>query len=498
MRMNLCQRSAARAVLAAITLIGAVVPPGTAAPLDTTADAALGQPDLASLAPNQPAAIPTTGNLALSNAADIALAPDGRIYVSDADNHRILSWPDAATFNDGLTADLVIGQPDFNSAAPNRGRFTTAGRDGLFLPQGVDVDPSGNLWVADAFNNRVLRFDDPTRFDGQADLVIGQRDFDSNGANLGLGDDGAGNALPDSLLFPGRVLARPDGVWISDSGNSRVLHYAPPTGNKPFADFVLGQFGDFTKRAKNNNGAGNSFGPPSADNLFNCIGIALDAFGNLYVADWQNHRVLRYDDPLHTDATADAVFGQDDFAGAIVDRGGPANGLHLPIDVALGPAGALFIADSNNHRVLEFTDPLFDQSVPDRVFGQLGNLNADTPNHGLGPLTTDADGLHGPTGIALDTARNLFVVDTNNNRALRFDMIRPPTAPADFDLDGDVDGDDLHRLVSCVNGLAEQAASPSCGPTDLAAPNGTGMDDYAVLQRCFGGAGVATDADCAD
>jgi hypothetical protein len=187
------------------------------------------------------------------------------------------------------------------------------------------------------------------------------------------------------------------------------------------------------------------------------------------------------------------------FAGAIVDRGGPANGLHLPIDVALGPAGALFIADSNNHRVLEFTDPLFDQSVPDRVFGQLGNLNADAPNHGLGPLTTDADGLHGPTGIALDTARNLFVVDTNNNRALRFDMIRPPTAPADFDLDGDVDGDDLHRLVSCVNGLAGQAASPIVR-TDR--PGRAEWDGDGTITPSCSAASAArewrTDADCAD
>ena len=175
------------------------VPSVRANPFDTTADAVLGQPDFAANAPNYPSGFPTADNLALSNAAHVAVAPDGRIYVSDADNHRVLSWASAAMFTNGQPADMVLGQPDFFSNAPNNGGVTAGS---FFLPQGVWVDEGGNLWVADAFNSRVLRFDDPPVNDMLADLVIGQPDFTSNDQNLGNGGDGPLVALPDSLQFP--------------------------------------------------------------------------------------------------------------------------------------------------------------------------------------------------------------------------------------------------------------------------------------------------------
>ncbi|MFQ5490387.1 MAG: hypothetical protein ACE5GE_06660, partial [Phycisphaerae bacterium] len=73
-------------------------PPASAAPFDTTADAVVGQPGFTTNLPNQPNFLPAADNLALSNAADVAIAPDGRFYVSDAHDNRILSWPSATTF----------------------------------------------------------------------------------------------------------------------------------------------------------------------------------------------------------------------------------------------------------------------------------------------------------------------------------------------------------------------------------------------------------------
>lgn len=478
--------------LLAVLLISA---PAVAAPFDTSADAVIGQPDFASVAANQPDGLPTAANLALSNAAHVALAPDGRLYVSDADNNRILSWADAAGFTSGQAADLVIGQANFSAGAPNRGELGGARADGLWLPQGLSIDESGNLWVADAYNNRVLRFDNPPASDGVADLVIGKPDFTSNGPYPAPGDDSPDKATPWGLLYPGRVIARAGDVWVCDSGNSRVLHYTAPLTNEPAADLVLGQYGSFYSRAKNNDGFGNHGAGPSADNLLNCIGIALDAWGNLFVADWQNHRVLRFDDPLTTDTTADAVLGQPDFTSGSPDSGGLALGLHLPIDVYLDVEGALYVADSFNHRILVFHDPLSDFLLADAVFGQLGSFTSEAVNHGLGPLVSDADGLFGPTGIAGDGALNLFVADANNNRVLRFDAVRPPAAAADFDLDGDVDAGDHSRQAACLAG--PHAAVPvACLPTDLDTDADVDLADFARLQRCYSGAGVAADADC--
>lgn len=406
-----------------------------AAPLDTTADAVLGQPDFTANIPNQPVGLPTGNNLSISNAAHVAVGPDGRLYVSDSDNNRVLSWPDAGAFANGDPADMVIGQPDFFSSLPNNGGVSASS---FFLPQGLAVDEAGNLWVTDAFNSRVLKFNNPLTdaTPTEADLVIGQPDFVSNAQNLGNGENGPDVALQDGIQFPGRVVVRGDDVYVADSGNSRVLHYTAPTANKPFADLVFGQFGDFTRRAKNNDGLGVNGCCASIDNLFNPIGLALDAEGNLYIADWNNHRVLRYDSPMTTDTTADAVFGQPDFVSRATDNGGVANGLQLPIDLAFDRWGNLYVADSGNNRLLRYDNPQLDNAA-DGVFGQLGSFLTEAPNHGLGFFITDADGLFGPTGMAFDAADNLYVVDTNNQRVLRFDT--PFSSAGDLNCDGVTD-----------------------------------------------------------
>lgn len=428
-------RTSRRQSVTILLLLAAMSAPTKGA--DTTADGVLGQANFTDNEPNDPIGLPNAGNLALSNAAHVALAPDGRIYVSDSDNHRILSWPTARLLASGASADLVIGQPDFVSAIPNNGGLSSTS---LFLPQGLSADEHGNLWVADAFNNRVLRFNNPLTDASpfSADLVIGQPDFIHADPNLGGGFTGVDVATAQSILFPGRVISRNGHIWVADAGNSRILHYTNPTTNLPSADLVLGQFGDLNCRVKNNDGTcTEKFGDvASADNLFNPIGMALAPNGSLFVADWNNYRVLRFDDPLNTDTTADAVYGQPDLDSNTPNNGGLNSGLNLPIDLVIDGAGNLIVADSGNNRVLVFFDAAND-AAPDLVFGQLGSFSTADPNHGLGIFATDADGLFGPTGVAIDFACNLYVADTNNSRVLRFDA--PVRLCGDLNCDMTVD-----------------------------------------------------------
>jgi sugar lactone lactonase YvrE len=428
-----------------------------AALAETSAVAVLGQPSFTTNVANYPSGAPSASSLALSNAADVAVAPDGRLYVSDPDNHRILSWPDASLFGNLEAADMVFGQPGFDTGFMNNGGVSASS---LALPQGLFVEPNGDLWVCDAFNQRVLRFANPPAdaTPTVADSVIGQPDFSSNAENFGEGKD-----FPNDrgLLFPGRVIVRGDDVFIADSGNSRVLRFPRTTENAPTATHVFGQYDRFDRRQPNDDGTGKMGCCANAQNLFNPIGITLDAEGSLYVADWQNHRIVVYQSPLTTDTVADDVIGQPDLFSNEPNDPNRQLGLFLPIDLFVDDRHNLYVADSGNHRIVRI-HLLAPDRRPERVYGQLGNLLAGEINHGAGPFSPDADGFFGPTGASLAADGSVIVCDTENQRVLRFP---PPTLPAvgDVNCDGAISVGDIGAFVLALTQPFEYASQfPTC------------------------------------
>ena len=93
--------------------------------------------------------------------------------------------------------------------------------------------------------------------------------------------------------------------------------------------------------------------------------MALDAQGDLYVADTLNDRVLEYDAPLATDAIADRVFGQPDFTHSVENNGGlSVSSLDQPWSVALDAQRNLYVADTYNNRVLEYDWALVKLDLP--------------------------------------------------------------------------------------------------------------------------------------
>ena len=144
-----------------------------------------------------------------------------RLFVADAGDHRVLSW--AGRPDADTPADLVLGQPDFATTAELPHRPQGAGR--LRFPYGVAV-VDDLLAVADTANNRVLLWQLPlaATVAAPADDVLGQDDFDSSGENRWRA------VTPDSLCWPyGLCLHRgADGATqlaIADSGNNRVMIY---------------------------------------------------------------------------------------------------------------------------------------------------------------------------------------------------------------------------------------------------------------------------------
>ncbi len=366
---------------------------------DTTADRELGQPDFATTTQS------FGGATGLRLPSFVAVDPaSGRIYVSDTQNNRILSWPSAATFTNGQGADRVIGQTDFTSIAINGGLPSPQlGASTLYRPSGLAVDSGGNLYVADYGNNRVLKYQAPTSTGMSASAVLGQPDFSSR-----LPNDSGLNA--SSLNLPIAVAVDAGGnIYVVDQANHRVLEYDSGAVNAA-ANRVFGQ-PDTASAGCNNGGR-------SASSLCLPTAVAVDSAGNLYVADGPNNRVLQYNNPLGTDAIADRVYGQVDFTGQIPNLFATASNLRNPQGVAIDAAGNLYVSDTGFNRVVAYRDTPAGDTVADFVFGQGGSFTMAVPNNG----GVSADSVSNVAGLAADSAGSLYVVDRNNNRVLGFDQ----------------------------------------------------------------------------
>jgi sugar lactone lactonase YvrE len=314
----------------------------------------------------------------LNGPASVAVGADGRLFVVDYENSRVLSWPNARTFASGAAATLVLGQASFTSANPS------SAIDGFDHPEGVTVDPSGNVFVADTGNHRVMVFSPP--------LVSGMN------STLRFGSfDCAFQAVPNNLFcFPRALASDSEGnLYLGDEFHDRVLLYRTPMTTDVVPDKQL-------------------------TGLVGTRGVAVDASGNVYASDSDNDLVRQYDTPLDGDTVPDRTFGsgsddRDCFAGVIVPP--TATSLACPIDLATDAAGNLYVSDLYHHRVLAYLDPLAD-NVPDMVFGQNGSFTTGTANNG----GLSAASIRTPLGLAFDAGGNLYLADFDNNRVLAYDV----------------------------------------------------------------------------
>ena len=376
---------------------------------DNIPDFVLGQPDFNSNVHNYGGiTFGAVNAIGLSKPNDVAVDTAGNVYVSDLNNHRVLGFIDP--LNTDKVADIVIGQSDFTSSNPNNGGLSASS---LMPPTGVAVDTAGNLYVVDINNHRVLKYNTPITEDNVADEVFGQPDFISNGcdspagissannlcsprnvaidssgnvyitdqgnhrvlvyldpatdktADIVLGQPGFDWSNPNfpgcSGSFPtttcGNRLWAPHGVvvdvkgnvYVADLNNRRILVYKPPLTTDMNADIVLGQ-PDFTTNTDNNGGV-------SASSLSTPYGLALDAAGSLYVADGFNNRVLGYGGTLPIVVLeADAGPDQSENEGLLVTLDGSAstNATNYAWTQLAGPIVSLSDATAVNP---EFTTP---------------------------------------------------------------------------------------------------------------------------------------------
>lgn len=120
-------------------------------------------------------------------------------------------------------------------------------------------------------------------------------------------------------------------------------------------------------------------------------------------------------------STADLVIGQADFLSWFSECNNAAvtgATLCVPSGIAVDGAGNLYVVDAGNNRVLEYNSPFTTDTLPDLVFGQDGSFTSSVCNKG----GISQASLCGPTGVAVDSAGNVYISDTTNNRVLEFDM----------------------------------------------------------------------------
>lgn len=330
----------------------------------------------------------------------LAFAPDGALWVSDTYNDRVLEF--LPPFTTGMSASLVLGQPNFTSSAPG-----TTDRS-LALPGGIAFDAAGDLWVVDSLNSRVVEFRPPFSTYEAASTVIGQPNFTSF----------LPGTSPQQLFFPSDVAFDANGtLYVSDTDNNRVLAFPPPLTTYEAANAVLGQTNLYS--------GGNGSGPSG---LTHPTGVAVDPRGAVWVADTLNNRVLRYALPVVDGEAADVVLGQGNLFGA--SAGTTSSALRYPIGVTVDPvSGGLWVGDYGNSRLLFFPGDAIAVATGSVTFtGGVGAIN-QRPFTGVQLNFTDVQGLAAATVVTQRLAgAPVGVTPTGFANTTYFDVAAFPVA----------------------------------------------------------------------
>ncbi len=337
------------------------------------------------------------GQFHLDDVGGLAADAAGRLYATQA----------RPTQTHVLRFDVPRSESPSGTPLILRGT-SDGGPTGFRSPRALTLDGS-RLWVADV--PAVVGFDDVHR----------RRDSVRADAWIGSGSP----ARPDRVLPAGIAIDRRTGaVFVADRSANRVLRFASLAALAAgLPNGVLGQ-ARFDLSAPRLSRVG--MNSPNA--------IALDDTGTLFVSDRQNRRVLRFDAAITkpNGAPADGVLGQKDFETRVQlpTFRAQADLLSYPGGLAIGAAGALFVVDPFNNRVVRFdnaaTKP--NGAPADGVLGQ------PTLTSGDFQYPTSGATLYGPADATLSRDGRLFVSEgLGANRVLRFDnaATKPDGAPAD-------------------------------------------------------------------
>lgn len=263
----------------------------------------------------------------------------------------------------------------------------------IHWPQAIALDTAGNKYIADA-NNNVIR---KIKKGGDTIITIAGDGFEAGTGMGGYGGDGA-PATAARFSFPSGVAVDLAGnIYIADQNNHRVRKI-DPTGIITTVAGVggVGYTGDG--------------GPAVAATLYKPTRVSLDAAGNIYIADAGNNAIRKVDIASGTISTI-AGSGTAGFSG----DGGPAitAQLHNPVDMAVDLAGNVYICDNVNYRIRKV-----DVSGTISTYAGIG-----LPGYSGDSAAATAANIYEPSGIAVDSAGNVYFSDLANARVRRISAL---------------------------------------------------------------------------
>jgi sugar lactone lactonase YvrE len=308
-------------------------------------------------------------NAELYNPNDVAFDASGNLYIADTGNHRIRK----------VNASGIITTIAGNGIQGFSGDEGQATNAELNYPRGIAFDASGNLYIADYNNERI-------RMVNTAGIIS---TFAGSGTGGFSGDGGQATTAE---------IYGPNGLSFNIAGNLYIVDY----GNNRIRMINTAGIISTIAGSGTSGGYGGDGSAASASQLWMPSGVAFDALGNLYIADYNNKRIRM----VNTAGIISTVAGSgtQGFSG----DGGQATNAELndPIKVAIYSTGNLYITDYNNERI--------------RKVNSVGIINTivgtgTTGYGGDGGQATNAE-LSDPAGIVFDSVGNLYIADDNNNR----------------------------------------------------------------------------------
>jgi len=363
----------------------------------------------------------------LPSVSSIAL---DKTYIDENGGVAVITATISAVQSKYVTIPLTItgtasADTDYSSAFSSKDYSTVAGgniepdslNNQFNNPYGIDVDALGNMYIADRYNHRIVKWE-PGATEG---VVV-------------AGGNGNGSAN-NQLSHPFDVEVDVSGnLFITDVENHRVMKWAAggTTGT-----VVAGSGGS-------GNGSGNLYYP------YNSF---LDSSGNLYVADHNNHRIMKWAAGATTGIVVAGGNGQ----------GSGNNQFNYVNDVFVDSSGNIYVSDVNNHRVMKWAPGATEGTVVAGGNGQGAELNQFYQPYGLyidsddnlfvsdsnnrvmkwkpgavsGTLVagtnvsgSELDQLAGPRGINVDSYGNLYISDSGNNRIQKITFNPEITIPA--------------------------------------------------------------------